>query len=190
MSVIYCARRGEWKKYWFVLRCSLLTLYRDHAAEDAGLADETVDLAQIASVDETDSGRSYGFQLAALDGKRHSLAALTSGIRSQWIQALRNACNQGKMAHLPMKLASANAMASLKAVKENVDPAALRREVDDESFDSYEASSTEEEVGEDLDDDDDDDNQSEEDGVIAPEALQSLPPSPPLNRTPMSKVID
>lgn len=165
------------------MRCNLLSLYRDHSAEDAGLPDETVDLAQIASVDETDSGRSYGFQLVAVDGKRHSLAALTSGIRSQWIQALRNACNQGKMAHLPTKLPSA---AALKAVKENVDPAvASRAEADDESFDSYEGSSTEEEDEEELDDDDeDDDGVQEESGVLEP----IPPPSPPLNRTAMSKV--
>lgn len=180
--------RAEWKKYWFVLRCNILSLYRDHAAEDVGLADETVDLSQIASVEETDSGRSYGFQLVALDGKRHSLAALTSGIRTQWIQALRNACNQGKMAHLPMKLASANAMASLKAVKENVDPAAPRREADDDSYDSYDGSSTEEEEEEELDDDDHL-NQSDKEDSPVPEPIQSLPPSPPLNRTPMSKVI-
>ena len=99
----------------------MLSLYRDHAAEDAGLAEDIVDLAQIVSVDETDSGRSYGFQLVAIDGKRHSLAALTSGIRLQWIQALRNACNQGKMvAHLPTNLASASAASVLKAVKKNV----------------------------------------------------------------------
>lgn len=163
-----------------------MSLYRDHAAEDVGLADETLDLAQIASVEETDSGRSYGFQLVALDGKRHSLAALTSGIRNQWIQALRNACNQGKMAHLPMKLASANAMASLKAVKENVDPAAPRREADDDSYDSYDDSSTQEEE-EELDDEDHDD-QSDKEDPSASEPIQSLPPSPPLNRTPMSKV--
>ena len=134
------------------------SLYRDHAAEDAGLAEDIVDLAQIVSVDETDSGRSYGFQLVAIDGKRHSLAALTSGIRLQWIQALRNACNQGKMAaHLPTKLASASAASALKAVKKNVGPAGQpQREADDESLDSYEGSSTEDEEDEELEDDDDD----------------------------------
>jgi hypothetical protein len=198
----FTMRRGEWKKYWFVLRYNLLSLYRDHAAEDAGLADETIDLAQMASVDETDSGRSYGFQMAAVDGKRlYSLAALTSGIRTQWIQALRNACNQGKMAHLPTKLLSANSSAAaLKAVKENVDPAAVsRREADDESLESYDGSTTEddddeEEDGDELDDDDDGDvivhqsEDDEDDQEDRAEPIPSLPPSPPLNRTPMSKV--
>ena len=185
-------RRGEWKKYWFVLRYNLLSLYRDHAAEDAGLADETIDLAQMASVDETDSGRSYGFQMAAVDGKRlYSLAALTSGIRIQWIQALRNACNQGKMAHLPTKLLSANSSAAaLKAVKENVDPAAVsRREADDESLESYDGSTTEdddddEEDENELDDDDDGDvivhqsEDDEDDQEDQAELIPSLPPSP------------
>ena len=172
----------------------MLSLYRDHSAEDAGLADETVDLAQMGSVDETDSGRSYGFQMTAVDGKRlYSLAALTSGIRTQWIQALRNACNQGKMAHLPTKLLSA---------KENVDPAVVvaHREADDESLESYDGSTTEDDQQDDedeLDDEDEDgdvivhqsedDNQEEEDPPDT-EAIPSLPPSPPLNRTAMSKV--
>lgn len=183
----------------------MLSLYRDHAAEDAGLADETIDLAQIASVDETDSGRSYGFQMAAVDGKRlYSLAALTSGIRTQWIQALRNACNQGKMAHLPTKLLSAaGSAAALKAVKENVDPAAVaRREADDESLESYEGSTTEDDDEDqdelDVDDDgdvivrqsedDEDEDGQDSDGPPGPEPIPSLPHSPPLNRTPMSKV--
>lgn len=191
ISLFFYFDRAEWKKFWFVLRNSLLSLYRDHAAEDAGLAEDTVDLSQIVSVDETDSGRSYGFQLAAVDGKRHSLAALTSGIRSQWIQALRNACNQqGKMAHLPTKLVSSASAAALKAVKENVDPAGQpRREADDESLESYEGSSTEdeEEEEEELEDDDESDDESNPAGTEQP--IQSLPPSPPLNRTPMSKVM-
>lgn len=63
------------------------------------MPDEVIDLANVTSVDETDTGRSYGFQVVETGNgdlvKRHSLAALTSGIRAQWIQALRNACNQG-----------------------------------------------------------------------------------------------
>lgn len=205
-SFFFFTYRAEWKKFWFVLRNSLLSLYRDHAAEDAGLAEDTVDLSQIVSVDETDSGRSYGFQLAAVDGKRHSLAALTSGIRSQWIQALRNACNQqGKMAHLPTKLVSSASAAALKAVKENVDPAAVsRREADDESLESYDGSTTEDEdededeLDDDEDgdvivhqseDDEDEDGQDDEDSP-GPEPIPSLPLSPLLNRTPMSKVIE
>ncbi|XP_057372527.1 protein outspread-like [Daphnia carinata] len=186
---------GEWKKYWFVLRYSLLSLYRDHSAEDAGLADDTIDMAQIASVEETDSGRSYGFQMAAVDGKRHSLAALTSGIRSQWIQALRNACNQqGKMAHLPTKLVSSASAAALKAVKENVDPAGIgRREVDSESLESYDGSTTDADEEDDNELDDGDvivhQSEDEEDGNLpGSEPIPSLPPSPPLNRTAMSKV--
>lgn len=165
-------------------------MYRDHSAEDAGLADDTIDLAQISSVEETDSGRSYGFQMAAADGKRlYSLAALTSGIRTQWIQALRNACNQGKMAHLPTKLLSSTTNAALKSVKENVDPAA-RREVDDESLESYDGSTNEgdEEDDNELDDGDVIAHQSEDEDPAGSEPIPSLPPSPPLNRTPISKV--
>ena len=86
---------GEWVKFWFVLRANTLTAYRNHAAEDAADVEDTLDLGQVVSVDETDSGRSYGFQLTGFDGKKCSLAALTSGIRSHWVHVLRNSCNQG-----------------------------------------------------------------------------------------------
>jgi hypothetical protein len=105
------------------------------------------------------------------------------------------------MAHLPTKLLSANSSAAaLKAVKENVDPAAVsRREADDESLESYDGSTTEddddeEEDGDELDDDDDGDvivhqsEDDEDDQEDRAEPIPSLPPSPPLNRTPMSKV--
>ena len=87
---------GDWNKCWFVLRGHSLSCFSDHAAEDANRADDTIDLGQVFSVDELDIGRSYGFQLLGFDGKKYSLAALTSGIRTLWIQALRNASNQSQ----------------------------------------------------------------------------------------------
>ena len=92
-------------------------------------------------------------------------------------------------AHLPTKLASANASSALKAVKENVDPAGQqRREADDESLDSYEGSTTEDEEDEELEDDDEEETDVESNPPGTELPIQSLPPSPPLNRTPMSKV--
>ena len=84
-------------KWWFVLRGTSLACYRDQAAEDAVDVEDAVDLANVVSVEETDLGRSYGFQLTTFDGKKCSLAALTSGIRAHWIQMLRNSCNQGQL---------------------------------------------------------------------------------------------
>ena len=70
------------KKYWFVLKNSLHSLYRNHTAQNAGLAEDIiiVSLTQIVSVDETIAGRSYGRQLAAVKGKGYSLVVVTSGI--------------------------------------------------------------------------------------------------------------
>jgi hypothetical protein len=77
-----------------------------------------------------------------------------------------------------------------------------RREADDESLESYDGSTTEDEDEDELDDDDDGDvivHQSEDDedkdgqddeNPPGPEPIPSLPLSPPLNRTPMSKVIE
>ena len=80
-----------------MLRGTSLACYRDQAAEDAVDVEDAVDLANVVSVEETDLGRSYGFQLTTFDGKKCSLAALTSGIRAHWIQMLRNSCNQGQL---------------------------------------------------------------------------------------------
>lgn len=101
------------------------------------------------------------------------------------------------MPHLPMKLASVNALASLKAaVKENVDPATVaRREIDQDSYSSYDTSASEVDDDDDEDDnnasdvdDDHDHGSQDEDTPPLDPVHQSLPPSPPLNRTPMSKV--
>lgn len=183
--------RGEWKKYWFVLRSGTVAIYRDHASEDAGIADDVVELTQVSSVDETDAGRSYGFHIATSDGKRHSLAALTSGIRSQWVQTLRNACNEGKSGKVGAGSVScaspASSVSTLKAEKENVDPL----EHDGESLESFDSTSDD-----DADDDDDEEDVAGDsldgDGDAVRESDASgpevLPPSPPLNRNPMSRV--
>lgn len=172
------------------MRCGTLTIYRDHASEDAGIADDVVDLTQMSSVDESDAARSYGFHVATSDGKKHSLAALTSGIRSQWIQALRNACNQEKTSKMSGSMASSassssvSSVSTLKAEKENVDP---QMEHDQESLDSFESTSDDDDdddgtVGDSVDDDEDAVRESDTSGQ------EVMPPSPPLNRNPMSRV--
>lgn len=178
MDYCFCCR-GEWKKYWSVLRCGSLALFRDHAAEDAAITEDAIDLASVVGVDETDSGRSYGFLITTTDGRRQSMAALTAGIRSQWIQALRNACNQA-----PTTSTRAEKENILLSKDEKVDLADIDQD-EDESLESYSTGSSSE-----NDDDDNHDDLDSVDSNSSPvaETSTSLPPSPPVNRTAISLV--
>uniref|UniRef100_F7DQL1 PH domain-containing protein n=1 Tax=Ornithorhynchus anatinus TaxID=9258 RepID=F7DQL1_ORNAN len=64
---------GEWKKHWFVLTDSSLKYYRDSNAEEADELDGEIDLRSC-----TDT-----------KGAVFTLSAMTSGIRRNWIEALR-----------------------------------------------------------------------------------------------------
>ncbi|XP_029811275.1 TRIO and F-actin-binding protein [Suricata suricatta] len=79
---------GEWKKHWFVLTDSSLKYYRDSAAEEADELDGEIDLRSCTDVTEYAVQRNYGFQIHTKDAV-HTLSAMTSGIRRNWIEALR-----------------------------------------------------------------------------------------------------
>ncbi|XP_037069670.1 protein outspread-like [Pollicipes pollicipes] len=87
--------KETWIKHWFVLRGPTLTLYRDTAAEDNNVMDGVIDLSRAQRVEECDTDKNYGFQITTWDGSVIQLSAMTSGIRGNWIQALRGS------AHLP-----------------------------------------------------------------------------------------
>ncbi|XP_058165114.1 TRIO and F-actin-binding protein [Dasypus novemcinctus] len=79
---------GEWKKHWFVLTDSSLKYYRDSTAEEADELDGEIDLRSCTDVTEYAVQRNYGFQIHTKDTV-HTLSAMTSGIRRNWIEALR-----------------------------------------------------------------------------------------------------
>ncbi|XP_059496810.1 TRIO and F-actin binding protein b isoform X3 [Stegostoma tigrinum] len=80
--------RGEWKKHWFVLTDSSLRYYRDCTAEEANNLDGEIDLRSCSNVTEYQVQRNYGFQIHTKEST-YTLSAMTSGIRRNWIEALR-----------------------------------------------------------------------------------------------------
>uniref|UniRef100_F6ZPY0 PH domain-containing protein n=1 Tax=Ciona intestinalis TaxID=7719 RepID=F6ZPY0_CIOIN len=78
---------GVWKKHWFVLGDKSLRYYQDSTAEDTANVDGSIDLTTCSNVSVIEVQRNYGFkiQLANTD---HHLAAMTAGIRRNWIRAI------------------------------------------------------------------------------------------------------
>ncbi|XP_011502573.1 PREDICTED: protein outspread [Ceratosolen solmsi marchali] len=84
----------EWNKHWFVLLGCKLVYYQDPGAEEKGIMDGFINLNTVTAVNSIQVTRNYGFQ-AITWNKQHSmiLSAVTAGIRSSWISAIRRAAN-------------------------------------------------------------------------------------------------
>ncbi|XP_012272880.1 protein outspread isoform X2 [Orussus abietinus] len=84
----------EWNKHWFVLRGCGLMYYRDPGAEDKGIMDGVIDLNTVTAVTPIQVARNYGFQTVTWDDRGTTvLSAVTAGIRSSWMSAIRRAAN-------------------------------------------------------------------------------------------------
>lgn len=94
----------DWIKYWFVLRGTGLMFYRDPTAEDNGILDGIIDLSVAKSIEECDVARNYGFMILTWEEKKYVFSAVTSGIRGNWVQALRNAANLKESKDRPLTL--------------------------------------------------------------------------------------
>ncbi|KAL6477118.1 hypothetical protein MHYP_G00156170 [Metynnis hypsauchen] len=77
----------QWRKYWFVLSAHSLHYYLDSGAEESSELVGEIDLTTCYQVTENQVQRNYGFQLHT-HTHVYTLAAMTAGIRQNWIQAL------------------------------------------------------------------------------------------------------
>ncbi|XP_024940754.1 protein outspread isoform X5 [Cephus cinctus] len=84
----------EWNKHWFVLRGCGLMYYRDPSAEDKGIMDGVIDLNTVTAITPVQVARNYGFQTVTWDDRGTTvLSAVTAGIRSSWMSAIRRSAN-------------------------------------------------------------------------------------------------
>ncbi|XP_067013122.2 protein outspread [Anabrus simplex] len=178
----------EWNKHWFVLHGAALMYYRDPTAEDKGILDGVIDLSGVCSVTEVQVARNYGFQTTTWDDRRYVLSAVTAGIRNNWMSAIRRAASlQEPPTHdttlsvgeklereLDTSQLTPGGMSSCVEREPSIVPSTplTPRSI---LFSSDEEYRTASEGGR---------RESEDWG----ESLTPLPPSPPLNRTPISRV--
>ncbi|KAL7635481.1 UNVERIFIED_CONTAM: hypothetical protein RMT77_014550 [Armadillidium vulgare] len=83
----------DWNRHWFVLEGSGLKFFRDQNGEENGILDGIVDMSLVKNVQEKEVGRNYGFVVTTWDDKTYTFSAVTSNIRSSWVQAMRNSAN-------------------------------------------------------------------------------------------------
>nr|CAD7577566.1 unnamed protein product [Timema californicum] len=165
----------EWNKHWFVLRGTALMYYRDPTAEDKGIMDGVIDLSGVSGVTEVQVARNYGFQAVTWDERRYVLSAVTAGIRGNWVSSLRRA------AGLQVAPAGEVPLSIGEKLERELEKSQLSVAVPTPTtprsifFSSDEEYRTASEGGR---------RENEDWG----EALTPLPPSPPLNRTPISRV--
>ncbi|KAF2357398.1 Pleckstrin domain [Trinorchestia longiramus] len=81
----------EWNKHWFVLQGTGLRFYRNSSAEETGILDGIIDLGTAEDIHNLDVARNYGFVIKTWSEKQFVFSAVTAGIRSNWVTALRNA---------------------------------------------------------------------------------------------------
>ncbi|XP_033630536.1 protein outspread-like isoform X2 [Asterias rubens] len=80
----------DWSKHWFVLCNNKLSYYKDSSDEDPNSLDGVIDLAKCNKASETPVSKNYGFQIE-LDTGVIILAAMTCGIRNNWVGAINKA---------------------------------------------------------------------------------------------------
>lgn len=81
----------QWRRRWWVLCGPSLLGYRDQDEEAGGAPLVSIELAAVTGYSELRTDTRFGFQLQWSGGPPLTLSAVTMGIRSNWLQALRKA---------------------------------------------------------------------------------------------------
>ncbi|KAI5619364.1 myosin phosphatase Rho-interacting protein-like isoform X3, partial [Silurus asotus] len=79
----------QWRKHWFVLTNQSLRFYRDAVAEEAADLDGEINLSTCYDITDFPVQRNYGFQIHVRTSIIFTLCAMTSGIRRNWIEAVK-----------------------------------------------------------------------------------------------------
>ncbi|XP_045785891.1 protein outspread isoform X2 [Maniola jurtina] len=164
-----------WSRHWFVLRGAALLYFRDPHAEHRGLMDGVIDLSGISRVVEMPgSANGYAFETVTWDGKHIVLSAVTAGIRANWVSAMRRTAGLPETAPLSLILredsvdqVSESSTSPITPVTPNTGKSG--------PFSSDEEYRTASEGG-------------RRDSADWGDVTTQPPPSPILNRTPISKV--
>nr|XP_006816348.1 PREDICTED: golgin subfamily A member 4-like [Saccoglossus kowalevskii] len=80
----------DWTKHWFVLSDHTLKYYSDSKNEEAEIEDGCIELSSCVEVTEAKVSKNYGFIVKTHESTT-TLAAMTNGIRNNWIQAILKA---------------------------------------------------------------------------------------------------
>ncbi|XP_060517884.1 protein outspread [Cylas formicarius] len=79
---------SEWVRQWVVLCGPTLNVYQDQ--NEQGTPELTIELSSVSSYSEVPTDSKYGFEIQWA-GSTVTLSAVTQGIRSNWLQALKKA---------------------------------------------------------------------------------------------------
>lgn len=79
---------SEWVRKWIVLCVPTLQVYSDQ--DEQGIPEITLELNTVISYSEVPTHSKYGFEIQWA-GPTLTLSAVTQGIRSNWLQALKKA---------------------------------------------------------------------------------------------------
>ncbi|XP_017785989.1 PREDICTED: protein outspread isoform X2 [Nicrophorus vespilloides] len=79
---------GEWQRLWWVLCGPTLSAYKDQ--DEQAIPEVSVELSTVTNYSEIQTETRYGFQIQ-WSGPTLTLSAITSSIRSNWMQAFKKA---------------------------------------------------------------------------------------------------
>ncbi|XP_061383300.1 protein outspread isoform X3 [Danaus plexippus] len=168
---------GGWSRHWFVLRGAALLYFRDPHAEHRGLMDGVIDLSGISRVVELPSSTTtngFAFETETWDGKHIVLSAVTAGIRANWVSAMRRTAGLPDTGSLSLILREDSVDQASESSTSPVTPITPNT-AKSGPFSSDEEYRTASEGG-------------RRDSADWGDLTLQPPPSPILNRTPISKV--